>query len=55
MKSVKAIIIGIGSYNDLGLIRSCGESGIKSIYLNHGSKLVVPIDKSKYVEEFRYT
>lgn len=54
MKSVKAIIIGIGSYNDLGLIRSCGESGIKSIYLNHGSKLVVPIDKSKYVEEFRY-
>lgn len=54
MKSVKAIIIGIGSYNDLGLIRSCGETGVRSIYLNHGSKLIVPINKSKYVEDFQY-
>lgn len=49
-----AIIIGIGSYNDLGLIRSCGEAGIKSIYLIHRESLVVPIYKSKYVIEHAF-
>lgn len=49
-----AIIIGIGSYNDLGLIRSCGEAGIKSIYLIHRESIVVPIYKSKYVIEHEF-
>lgn len=43
-----SIVIGIGSYNDLGLIRSLGEVGVKSIYL-YSQHLVVPIYKSKYV------
>lgn len=45
------IIIGIGSYNDIGLIRSCGEAKMKSIYLIHRDSIVVPIYKSKYVIE----
>lgn len=49
---VKAIIAGIGSYNDLGLIRSCGEIGIPSIYLIEGESLIVPIYKSKYVDSY---
>lgn len=46
-----AIVAGIGSYNDLGLIRSCGEAGIKSIYVVDRENLPVPIFKSKYVIE----
>ena len=49
---VKAIVAGIGSYNDLGLIRSCGEIGVLSIYLIEGKSLIVPIYKSKYVESY---
>ncbi len=51
---VKAIIAGIGSYNDLGLIRSCGEAGISSIYLIEGSQLIVPIYRSRYVDSFSF-
>lgn len=49
-----AIIIGIGSYNDIGLIRSCGEAKMKSIYLIHRDSIVVPIYKSKYVIEHNF-
>lgn len=49
-----SVVIGIGSYNDLGLIRSCGEIGIKSIYLVHSTDLIVPINRSKYVSEFKF-
>lgn len=52
--NIIAVIIGIGSYNDLGLIRSCGETGIQSVYLCHLKPLLVPIDKSKYIKEFKH-
>ena len=42
------VVIGSGSYNDLGLIRSLGEKGIRSIYLTDGEH-VIPIRKSKYL------
>ena len=49
-----AIVIGIGSYNDLGIIRSFGEAGIKSIYLIHVPQIIIPIYKSRYVEAYKY-
>jgi len=49
-----AIVIGIGSYNDIGLIRSCGECGIKSIYLVHVDSIIIPINKSRYVIRTEY-
>lgn len=54
MKPNLAIVIGIGSYNDLGLIRSCGEANISSIYFIHSQDLVIPIHKSKYVIESKF-
>jgi len=54
MSLTLAIVIGLGSYNDLGLIRSCGEAKIKSIYLIHSSSIVVPIYKSKYVKYYKF-
>ena len=49
-KKIIAVVLGIGSYNDLGVIRSCGEVGIGSIYLTPiGIDLVFPIQKSKYI------
>lgn len=56
MKSdnIIAIVVGIGSYNDLGLIRSCGEVGVKSIYINTTHFNLVHIWKSKYLTEFIY-
>ena len=52
--NILSIVIGIGSYNDLGIIRSCGEMGIPSIYIFHGKELIIPINKSKYIEEFHH-
>lgn len=49
-----AIVIGIGSYNDIGLIRSCGEAGIKSIYINTARFDIIPIWRSRYVVDFLY-
>lgn len=49
-----AIVIGIGSYNDIGLIRSCGENHIKSIYLIHEESIIIPINKSKYLLKTEY-
>ena len=51
---IKAIIAGNGSYNDLGLIRSCGEMGFHSIYFIDGSQLVVPIYKSRYIDSYYF-
>lgn len=51
-KDIEAIVVGLGSYNDLGLIRSCGECGIRSIYINHGNDLIFPINKSRYVSKY---
>ena len=44
------VVIGEGSYNDLGMIRSLGEKGLKSVYLTDGEH-VIPIKKSKYLLE----
>lgn len=52
--NVHAIVVGMGSYNDLGLIRSCGEAGMDVTYLNHGENLIVPINRSRYISSFRY-
>lgn len=42
------VVIGGGSYNDLGLIRSLGEKGLHSVYLTDGDH-IIPIKKSKYL------
>lgn len=52
--NIYAIVVGIGSYNDIGIIRSCGEVGIKSIYINTKRFNLIPIWKSKYLEKFLY-
>lgn len=49
---IVSVVIGIGSYNDLGLIRSLGEVGVKCVYL-YAQHLVVPIYRSKYVLEHK--
>lgn len=45
------IVIGIGSYNDIGLIRSCGENNFKVIYITTPDDHPIKINKSKYVIE----
>lgn len=50
-RKILAVVIGVGSYNDLGIIRSCGEAGIKSVYITPTQKQVIPIFKSKYVQK----
>ena len=53
-EKIIAVVLGIGSYNDLGVIRSCGEAGIGSIYLTPlGDDLVFPIQNSKYIIAYR--
>ena len=42
------VVIGDGSYNDLGVIRSLGEMGLHSVYLT-GGEHIIPIRKSKYL------
>lgn len=42
------VVIGGGSYNDLGVIRSLGERGLRSVYLTDGEH-IIPIKKSKYL------
>ena len=44
------VVIGQGSYNDLGVIRSLGEARVKSVYLTDGDS-VIPIRKSSYLLE----
>lgn len=53
MKDI-AIIIGIGSYNDLGVIRSCGEQNISCVYITNQRKQIIPIYKSRYLLDTRY-
>ncbi len=43
-----AIVVGQGGYNDIGLIRSCGEADM-DVVLICPKDIVVPINKSKYV------
>ncbi len=52
-RKMGAVVIGIGSYNDLGVIRSCGEAGVGSVYVTPRRELVFPIQKSRYVVEWR--
>ena len=54
MVNIISVIIGIGSYNDLGLIRSCGEAGIPSVYLICNTSLVIPIYRSRYVIDYKF-
>ena len=42
------VVIGKGSYNDLGVIRSLGDRGLRSVYLTDGEH-IIPIKKSKYL------
>ncbi len=46
-----AIVVGRGNYNELGLIRSCGEAGMKVLFLAP-SDMVVPVYKSRYVDKW---
>lgn len=48
-----AIVCGTGSYNDLGMIRSCGEAGFNVIYLTD-QEHIVPIQKSRYLYHTEY-
>lgn len=48
MNKCIAVIVGTGSYNDLGMIRSCGEDKMPVIYITD-QKHIIPIHKSKYV------
>lgn len=48
MTSTLVVIIGQGGYNDMGLIRSCGEAGM-SVILVCPEDIVMPLYKSKYV------
>lgn len=46
-----AIVVGQGGYNDMGLIRSCGEANM-DVILICPEDIVVPINKSKYVVDW---
>lgn len=46
-----AIVVGQGGYNDIGLIRSCGEANM-DVVLICPKNIVVPINKSKYVVDW---
>lgn len=48
MKKNIAVVVGTGSYNDLGMIRSCGECGMYVIYVTN-EKHIIPIHKSRYI------
>ena len=48
MNECIAVVIGTGSYNDLGMIRSCGECGMSVIYVTD-EKHIIPIHKSRYL------
>ncbi|MDE6160495.1 MAG: ATP-grasp domain-containing protein [Muribaculaceae bacterium] len=45
-----AIVAGQGGYNDMGLVRSCGEAGMQ-VVLIVPEDTVIPIHKSRYVTE----
>lgn len=51
-QNVTAVVIGAGSYNDLGMIRSLGEAGVRSVYLCTNQP-ILPIWKSRYICTFR--
>ncbi|MDR0866397.1 MAG: hypothetical protein LBO74_15925 [Candidatus Symbiothrix sp.] len=44
-----AVVAGTGSYNDLGVIRSCGEQGIPVFYITTNETHILPIHKSRYI------
>lgn len=46
-----AIVTGGGGYNDMGLVRSCGEGGMDVVLITP-KKIIIPINKSKYVIEW---
>lgn len=43
-----AVIIGQGGYNDMGLIRSCGEAGMRVVMVAP-ENIVMPLNRSRYV------
>ena len=48
-----AIVAGIGTYNDIGIIRSLGEMRIPVFYITNEPH-VFPIHKSKYIKQTIY-
>ncbi|MDE6393224.1 MAG: ATP-grasp domain-containing protein [Muribaculaceae bacterium] len=46
-----AIVIGRGGYNEMGLIRSCGEAGM-DVLLIAPDNMIIPIYRSKYVKKW---
>lgn len=46
-----AIVAGLGGYNDIGLVRSCGEAGMEVVLITP-KDIVVPIYRSRYVKEW---
>ena len=46
-----AVVAGNGGYNDIGLIRSCGEAGMRVVLISPDDA-VMPIQKSRYVIEW---
>lgn len=44
-----SVVIGRGGYNEMGLIRSCGEAGME-VVLVAPKDIVIPIYKSKYIK-----
>jgi len=50
-RNVLAVVVGNGTYNDLGLIRSCGEARMPVVYIGVKNE-VVPIHRSRYIVEF---
>ena len=46
-----AVVVGQGGYNDMGLIRSCGEAGMGVVVVSPTDS-VMPIHKSRYVKKW---
>lgn len=52
-KKIIGIVTGIGTYNDIGVIRSLGEKRIPVFYITN-KEHVFPIHKSKYIVQTLY-
>lgn len=52
--SVVGVVIGHGGYNEMGLVRSCGEAGM-SVAFVAPEDIIMPIYKSKYISKWYKT
>lgn len=50
LKDALVIVVGGGAYNDMGLVRSCGEAGMSVVLIC--PQPVVSVYKSRYVKEW---